>query len=245
MSRAYLIFGAMVVVLAIPQSGRAHNNGALVVGHSGATGALCNVCHNGGTAPSVVLSGPATLTAGATGQYTLTVTSKAATDKIGGVDIAVSNSAAQLTPVSTTVQASGGEIVHKAAIPMSGGVVSVQLSLKAPATNGPLTLYAAGLAGDAVDAPAGKLSAATTLAITVTGGVVAGPVDGGTDGPHDLATGTGTGTTSPTGTGGNDAPPPMSGGCSLTRGSAAAGTVPPAFVMLSLTALGLLRRRRH
>src|SRR6266516_459628 len=143
----------MVVVLAISQPGYAHNSGALVVGHSGATGAVCNACHSGGTAPVVALSGPTTLAAGATGQYTFTITSKATTDKIGGVDVAVSSSAAQLTPVSTTVQAAGGEIVHNSAIPLSNGALSVQLSLKAPPTNGTLTLYASGLSGDAVDAP--------------------------------------------------------------------------------------------
>jgi hypothetical protein len=232
------------MVLAMSPAGYAHNNGATIVGHSGATGPVCNDCHYGGTAPTVALSGPASLTAGMTAQYTLTVTSNAkATDKIGGVDVAVSNSAALMTPVSTTVQAVAGEIVHKAAIPLSSGVLTVQLSLKAPPTNGTITLYASGLAGDAVDATAGKLSASTKLAINVTGGMAA-PVDAGTpsDGGGDM--GSPSGSALPNGPGSSgELPPAMSGGCALARGDAAAAAVPPALVMLSLTALGFRRRK--
>ncbi|MDB4964357.1 MAG: putative lipoprotein [Myxococcales bacterium] len=238
MSRAIAVLGVLYV-LAFPQPGHAFNNGASVVGHSGATAAVCNNCHSGGTAPTVALSGPTTLAAGATGQYSFTITSRSATDKIAGLDVAVSNSAAQLTPVSATVEAAGGEIVHKSAIPLSNGAVTVQLSLKAPATGGPLTLYGAGLAGDAVAAPTGKLAAKTTLAITVTGGVAASP-DAGV--APDL--GTPSASTVPPATGTNNDPmaPPMAGGCSLTRGSATAATTPPSLVMLSLVLLGLRAR---
>jgi hypothetical protein len=154
--------------------------------------------------------------------------------------VAVSSSAAQLTPGSTTVQAVGGEIVHKSAIPLVSGALTVQLSLKAPATGGPLTLYAAGLAGDAVDAPTGKLASKTTLAITVTGGVPAA-TDGGaaSDGGVAADAAMPSGSASLPGGGSASEAPPMAGGCSLTRGSAAAATTPPSVVMLSLFLLGL------
>jgi MYXO-CTERM domain-containing protein len=239
MSRAIAVLGVLYV-LAIPAPGYAFNNGASVVGHSGATGAVCNNCHSGGTAPTVALSGPTTLAAGATGQYSFTITSKSTTDKIAGCDVAVSSSAAQLTPISTTVQAAGGEIVHKSAIPLSNGAVTVQLSVKAPATGGPLTLYAAGLVGDAVDTPTGKLAAKTMLAINVTGGAAGSP-----DGGVVLDAGTPAGSATPAPSTANDPlPAPMAQGCSLTHGSAAAATTPPSLVMLSLVLLGLRSRRR-
>jgi MYXO-CTERM domain-containing protein len=257
MARLLPIFGA-VSVLAMAQPGHAFNNGASVVGHSGATGPVCNDCHSGGTAPGVALTGPTTLAAGATGQYSFTITSKATTDKIGGTDIAVSSSGAQLTAGSTTVQAVGGEIVHKAAIPLANGAITVQFSLKAPSTGGPLTLYASGLCGDAVDVPLGKRSSSTTLAIMVTGGAPGTPDAGtgtpnpGTDGGHAVVWDLGTAppptqSTSPTAPGESDPPPAMTGGCSVAPGSATAAVVtsPPALVMLMLAAIGWRHHRRR
>jgi len=244
MSRLLSILGAMSV-LAIPEVGHAYNDGASVVGHSGATtGVTCNGCHTGGTAPMVAFSGPATLAAGASGQYTFTVTSKAAADKIAGIDVSVSDTKAQLAAVSATVEAAGGEIVHRAPIPLSGGSVSVQLTLKAPPTGGTITLYGAGLTGTAVDATAGKLASTTKLTITVTGSASVPPNNTSADmGGSNVGSGGAAPSMSGEGTDSNGEPTPPQTGCSVTPGGGSTPALPFVLVMSLIFGGAILRRR--
>lgn len=78
----------------------------------------CGECHTpasyGGSTPTVTITGPTTLNAGATGAFTIkTVQATADGGTLTGIDVASSNSAG-LTTSDANSQLSGNEITHKA-----------------------------------------------------------------------------------------------------------------------------------
>src|SRR5881394_1220219 len=112
MQRSCLIL-TLAGALAWPALALAHSSGATIAGNSGkVAGQTCGTCHTAGTAPTVAFAGPAMLAPGATAEYTFTVTATAAAT-VAGLDVAVSSAAAELAPVSPSVQLTAGEIVHK------------------------------------------------------------------------------------------------------------------------------------
>ncbi|MDB4966854.1 MAG: Transrane Gly-Cys-Arg domain protein [Myxococcales bacterium] len=140
--------------------------GAGISGYSGHNGATCTECHFGGTAPSVLLRGPAILVAGQAGLYTLDVVTGASTAKVG-FDVAAS--AGSLSTVAGQPNESwidDGELAHTKNWP-SGETVQLQFRFTAPADPGPLTLYLAALRSDGVDDRGGDGTASTTLAVDV------------------------------------------------------------------------------
>jgi uncharacterized protein (TIGR03382 family) len=194
-----------------------------VSGYSGKNAAqTCNTCHSGGTAPTVELTGPTTLAAGATGQYVLTIRGGAAV--VGGTNIAVSNTAASLEP-GAGMKKMGSEITHTSPKNFASGEVRFDFSVVAPASGGTLTIFGAGNSANNSAGQQGDMGATTTLNVTITGGS-GGGTDGGTGGP-DAGPGT------DPGTGDDD-----KGGCSTTGGTP--------LLVFSLIAAGmtLLRRRR-
>ena len=142
-------------------------NSAGITGNSGkAQGQTCNSCHLGGSAPTVELSGPAELAPGATGQYTLTVRGGAA--KVGGMNVAVDNTAAKLQP-GTGSQTLGQELTHKGPQPFTGGELRFDFSLVAPSTPGTVKLFGAGNSANGDFSSDGDRGSSTTLSVTVTG----------------------------------------------------------------------------
>src|SRR5690349_900258 len=101
--------GTLGVISACLFSTLALANSSGITGQSGKDGSTCNTCHSGGTAPTVEISGPATLEPNATGQYTLIIKGGAA--KVGGMNIAVDNAAAVLQAGEGS-QKIGKEITH-------------------------------------------------------------------------------------------------------------------------------------
>src|SRR5207237_416186 len=88
MFRATVLFSVVV-------SGFAFANASGAIGYSGAPGTgSCNDCHTGGPTPTISITGPDTLNAGATGMYSCTVTGNARV----GVNIAVTEMLAALNP---------------------------------------------------------------------------------------------------------------------------------------------------
>src|SRR5260370_14249743 len=81
-----------------------------ISGYSGMTaGATCNSCHFGGIQPTVVLSGPTSVTTGSTNTYTLTITG--GSQIAGGLDVAASGGAlGVLDPISKKLM--NGELTH-------------------------------------------------------------------------------------------------------------------------------------
>jgi hypothetical protein len=96
-------------------------------------------CH--GSTPNmsvqVVISGPATIVAGQTAAYTVTVTGTSGTK--GGVDIAVSNGT--LAPASSFLRLTSGELVHSQRVSVPS---TYQFNYTAPSTPGTVTIYATG-----------------------------------------------------------------------------------------------------
>jgi hypothetical protein len=190
---------------------------------SGKQGVTCSNCHVGGQVPTVELSGPTTLAAGETGQYSLIIRGGAAVK--GGMNVAVSNTTASLEP-GAGVSKKGAELTHASGgKAFSNGEVRFDFSMVAPSTAGTLTLYGAGNSTNGNGLEDGDMSAAKTWSVTITSPT--GGTDGGTGGP-DAGTNPGT----------NPGEGDDKGGCSATGGAPV--------LLFSLLAAGMtvLRRRR-
>lgn len=141
-----------------------------VTGNSGKPGSTqtCNTCHSGGSAPTVELTGPTSLAAGATGQYKLTITGGAG--QKGGMNVAVDNSGASLEPgTDTGLKKQSNELTHTAPKPASAGAITFDFTMVAPPSEGTVKIFAAGNSVNGDTAQTGDLSALTSLSVTVTG----------------------------------------------------------------------------
>jgi|GEM_PF-2687281 len=141
-------------------------NASGAIGYSGGPpgNSNCNGCHSGGGAPTVTITGPATLGAGATGNYTLTVSGGAGSRF--GMNVSSSSTSAALNPVSGNVGMGFGEL-HQTAASTSG---TFNFSLTAPPFAGTVTLYGTGNSCNGDGSTGGDRSTSTTLAVTVTAG---------------------------------------------------------------------------
>ncbi|MBX3229158.1 MAG: hypothetical protein KIT84_02395 [Labilithrix sp.] len=245
----------------------AYGDGA--TGYSGKQGQTCTGCHGGNAAkPTVTITGPDTLAAGATGDYTLTVTTNLTR---AAANIAATDGAT-LVP-GTGLQEGGGELTHTNGRPTAGGRYAFTFKVTAPATGGPLKLFAAGMGSNGTGT-AGDGTTLSTKDVTVTGGAPApappadpAPSQAGEDDDDAAATPAPTNTQSTTSDGTEkpskkkkkkkvveeeeeededdyDRADPYAGrgGCSSTRGSFdASGATAAAMVLF---AFGLVRRRR-
>ena len=142
--------------------------GSGVVGYSGKSAInTCANCHSGAAADAgavtATLSGPATLAAGGTGLYTLTITGGPAI--VGGLD--VSASAGTFTVGQAMTQVLIGELTHNQPLGFVGGTLKVVFNYTAPATPGLATLYAAGVSANGNLGSAGDAPATTTMTVTV------------------------------------------------------------------------------
>ena len=150
-----------VLVAASLISFTAFANAAGAIGYSGAPGTgSCNDCHTGGGAPTVNLTGPMSLPAGGTGNYTLTVNGGTRV----GVNIAITQMLAALNPISNNLGLAFRELYQVS--PQNSGA-QFQFSLTAPPVAGPLTIYATGNAVNGNSATSGDRSANTTLTVNI------------------------------------------------------------------------------
>lgn len=233
---------AVTALLLIPTAVFADANG--ISAYSGKQGGtFCTSCHTGGTPPSVALTGPATLGAGQTASYTVTISGGAAT--ASGLDVALGGAAAAgatLVPGPGT-KLLNGELTHTAPGTFTAGVATFTFSLIAGPTGGNMVVYVAGVSGNGSNTPLGDNADSLTRTVTVTGSVVP---DAGTVPPAADA-----GTT----------PPPVSGGPPAVVAVAPKSNVPqggfvegdvgcsatgglPAGILLAAWALVASRRRR-
>ncbi len=111
------------------------------------------------------LSGPASVTPGATNTYTLVVSGGPAVE--AGMD--VSANGGTLTATMAGTKMSGADVVHSAPRAVSSGSASFTFSWTAPASNGTYTIYAAGLSSNNGNNDSGDGTARTTLTVSVTG----------------------------------------------------------------------------
>ncbi len=161
-------YGAVGVLTACLLSAPALANSAGITGNSGkqGTSATCTTCHSGGSAATVTLTGPTSLAAGATGQYTLTITGGPGLR--GGMNVAVDNTAASLEP-STGIKKASNELTHSAPKPAASGSITFAFSMVAPPSAGTVKIFAAGNSVNGDANSTGDASALTSLTVNVTG----------------------------------------------------------------------------
>jgi uncharacterized protein (TIGR03382 family) len=189
---------------------------------SGCHGDAAN--HPSDLAPTVTLEGPTTLSAGATGNYSLVITGGPAVN--AGMNVAVSNSSAVLNKVGTDLKVMNGELTHTAPKTFSSGEARFDFTMVAPPSAGTVTIYASGNSVNGDHNFTGDHSTPTTLDVQVT----ASTTDGGTGNPD-----AGTGSTDP----GTDNP---NGATADSGGCAAAGGAPVA-LLLAVVAARMRRRK--
>src|SRR4051794_3889496 len=131
-----IFLGCLVLLV----GGTVFANASGALGYSGAppNNQNCNGCHSGGSAPTVALSGPTSLGAGATGTYTFTIAGGAGVR--AGMNVSADQGAA-LNPISSTVGLAFGELHQKAPVAFPA---SFQFSMTAPPFAGTVKIYASG-----------------------------------------------------------------------------------------------------
>jgi uncharacterized protein (TIGR03382 family) len=222
-SQSYGAVGVLSLCL-LSTSALASKQGATGLSGKQGANATCVTCHNSGTtAPTVEISGPASLTAGTTGQYEVIIRGGPAS--VGGTNVAVSNTAAALDPaMNSGLKKMGTELTHSAPKAFASNELRFGFSMTAPSTAGTVTIFGSGNSANNDNTTTGDGVATTKLDVTVTGGT-GGGTDAGTGGPD-------AGTNNP-GPGGDD----DDKGCSSTGGA-------PVLFALAAACLGLLRRRQ-
>jgi uncharacterized protein (TIGR03382 family) len=186
--RFFLHTTGVLAVCLFSVSAHANLNG--IAQRSGKQGAgaeqtcMASGCHSfnpSAAIPTVVLTGPATLAAGATGNYTLTISGGAAVK--GGMNVAVSNNGGTLNPAGGDLKILAGELTHTAPKGFTNNEVRFDFTLVAPAAAGTSKLFASGNSTNGNGSNDGDRSASTSLDVQITGGSQpdAGMPDGGTD----------------------------------------------------------------
>ncbi|WP_375771163.1 MYXO-CTERM sorting domain-containing protein [Archangium gephyra] len=161
-------YAAAGVLSACLLSAPAFANSLGMTNGSGKPGSLnmCSNCHTGGGAATVELTGPSSLAAGATGQYTLTI--RGGPGVKGGFNVAVDNSAASLEPSAGTKKVSN-ELTHSTPKPAAAGAITFDFSMVAPPSAGTVKIFAAGNSVNGDNNSTGDNAAFTSLSVTVTG----------------------------------------------------------------------------
>jgi hypothetical protein len=162
----------------------AHANAGGKIGFSGKTsGQTCvQACHSANAstvATTVTLEGPATLTAGATGDYTLIITGGPAAK--AGMNVAVSNGGGTLSVAGSDLKVDTGELTHTAAKAFSNNEVRFNFKLVAPSAAGTVTLFGTGNSVNGDGNLTGDNSASTTKQIQVTSSTTENPDGDGAD----------------------------------------------------------------
>jgi hypothetical protein len=193
----WLRIGTVVSLTLVTSLAMAFEDG--ITGRSGKQGTSCNQCHNGGVAPTVALTGPLTLDAGAKGVYTFTVTTPNVATGMNAAATGGAVLAANQTGGNVQTLDEDGELEVTHTAPMlttdaggGNGISTYKFELTAPAFGGPIKLFAAGNAVNNNGATDGDNSARQEITITING--PARPPDGGVDsgnpgpGPNPTAT---------------------------------------------------------
>jgi len=223
--QSYGAVGVLSLCL-LSTSALANSTGAANLSGKSGANATCASCHMGGGAPTLEISGPATLAAGTTGQYEVIIRGGPAS--VGGTNVAVSNTAAVLNPATGSGLKKAGpantELTHSTPKSFTSNELRFAFSMTAPSAAGTVSIFGSGNSANGDNNSTGDGVGTTKLDVTVTGGT-----GGGTDG------GTGGGTDG--GTGGGDGDDDK-GGCSSTGGA------PVLMFALAAAGMTLLRRRR-
>jgi len=163
-------FAAIAAAIAIGSFGTAAGRAPLIPrlngisGYSGQFGPTCNVCHSGGIAPTVTLSGPVYVLKGSTRNYSLLVSGGQAV--AAGLDVSVDSGTLVASETGTHLDA--GEVTHDAPRNVDGnGNALFTFDFVAPKKPKTMTMWASGNSVNLSGTNAGDRSASTTLSITV------------------------------------------------------------------------------
>jgi uncharacterized protein (TIGR03382 family) len=214
--------GAAGVLAACLISVPAYANLSGIVARSGKnTGQTCMLagCHNDSPSavmPTVEISGPTTLQAGATGNYTLIIRGGPAVQ--AGMNVAVSNNGGTLNKVGNDLKVLAGELTHTAPKNFANNEARFDFTLVAPAAAGTAKLFASGNSTNGNGAKEGDRAVTATLDVQITAS--SQPPDAGM--PPDGGNGDGDGDDD--------------GGCSAAGGA-------PLLALLALIAVAGLGRR--
>jgi MYXO-CTERM domain-containing protein len=149
-----------------------------ITGYSGKSGVFCNACHTGGSQPTVVLTGPTSVTANSTHTYVLTITGGSA--EAGGLNAAVDVDDA-IMGARGELRVQNNEVTHSDEQNFSNGSLALSFTVRAPPRNGPFRIFAAGNSTNDDGDPTGDRAGATALTVEVSGGI--DPPDGGAPPP--------------------------------------------------------------
>ena len=158
----------LFVALAPFLAGRVLAYSSGISGYTGQHGANCNACHTGGQMPSVAFSGPATLSPGATGDFTFTVQSSAPEQQTAaGFNVAASGGTLRIAS-GQKEQIVSGELTHTQPKDNdTNGAASWAFKWKAPATSSNYVLYGAGNSVNRNGNPDGDRAASVVYFVAV------------------------------------------------------------------------------
>jgi len=166
--------GIFVLALVTGQNAFGFSGGVTGYSSNPATNAgnSCLLCHSGGAAPTVNLSGPISVQPGTINTYTLTISGGQANS--GGLGVSADAGTLINTLASTRLQAN--EITHSSrATADANGDVSWSFNWQAPTALGTYTLYSAGLSTNADGNTTGDNVGNMALAVTVSAGAAEPP----------------------------------------------------------------------
>ncbi|HVG57096.1 MAG TPA: MXAN_6652 family MXYO-CTERM-anchored protein [Hyalangium sp.] len=169
--RFFLQIAGVLTACLFSVSAHANLNG--IAQRSGKQGAaqscMAAGCHNvnPGAMPTVELTGPTSLAAGATGNYTLIIRGGAAVR--AGMNVAVSNNGGTLNPAAGDLKILAGELTHTAPKNFTGNEARFDFTLVAPSAAGTSKLFASGNSTNGTGSNDGDHSASTTLDVQITG----------------------------------------------------------------------------
>jgi hypothetical protein len=139
-----------------------HSTG--ISGYSGEFGFNCNICHFGGTTPTVTLLGPRYVLLNSTRTYSFVVSGGQRV--AAGLDVSVNAGSLNATDSGTYINS--GEVTHNAPRNVdSNGDAAWSFDFVAPAASGSMTMYASGNSVNLSGTTAGDRARSTTLAIDV------------------------------------------------------------------------------
>lgn len=129
-------------------------------------GLTCSTCHVAGAAlPEITISGPTTVNAGETNNYSITITGGPA--QVAGFNASVGNHDGLLIGGRDDTQIVNDELTHTSPKAFSGDAVVFDFSWTAPNANESFTMYAAGISANDSGTPLDDGLGTTSLDITV------------------------------------------------------------------------------
>lgn len=133
-------------------------------------GATCSVCHasDGAANAAMVITGPQTIDAGSTHDFTVTMIGGAA--QTAGVGISARDGVGILLPSGADLQQMQGELTHAGPKGISGGLVTFEFRYTAPNFDTAVTLYAAGNSSNGALDLQGDAVTTTSLELTIENG---------------------------------------------------------------------------